>query len=69
MIMKSMYSLTNKLTLIGWQTLDIYQNLNITYLNSIIKNQNIDKGYLNSRKKLNQIDIFSFLNIFIPLDK
>ena len=29
--------------LIGWQTLDIYQNLNITYLNSIIKNQNIDK--------------------------
>ena len=25
--------------LIGWQTLDIYQNLNITYINSIIKNQ------------------------------
>jgi len=29
--------------LIGWQTLDIYQNLSITYLNSIIKNQKIDK--------------------------
>ena len=28
--------------LIGWQTLDIYQNLSITYLNSIIKNQNIN---------------------------
>ena len=25
--------------LIGWQTIDIYQNLNITYLSSIIKNQ------------------------------
>ncbi len=25
--------------LIGWQTLDIYQNLSITYLNSIIKNK------------------------------
>ncbi len=30
--------------LIGWQTLDIYQNLSITYLNSIIKNQNIKKN-------------------------
>ena len=30
--------------LIGWQTLDIYQNLNITYLFSIEKNQNIDKN-------------------------
>ena len=30
--------------LIGWQTLDIYQNLNITYLNSIIKNQEIKKN-------------------------
>ena len=27
--------------LIGWQTLDIYQNLSITYLNSIIKNQKL----------------------------
>tara|TARA_X000001036_G_scaffold393871_1_gene393788 strand:- start:557 stop:1105 length:549 start_codon:yes stop_codon:yes gene_type:complete len=30
--------------LVGWQTLDIYQNLSITYLSSIIKNQNIDKN-------------------------
>ena len=30
--------------LIGWQTLDIYQNLSITYLNSIIKNQKIKKS-------------------------
>ena len=27
------------LNLIGWQTLDIYQNLNITYLTSVKKNQ------------------------------
>ena len=30
--------------LVGWQTLDIYQNLNITFLSSIIKNQNIKKN-------------------------
>ena len=30
--------------LIGWQTLDIYQNLTITYLSSIRKNQNLDKN-------------------------
>ena len=30
--------------LIGWQTLDVYQNLSITYLNSIIKNQKIKKN-------------------------
>ena len=30
--------------LIGWQTLDIYQNLSITYLNSIIKNTAIKKN-------------------------
>ena len=29
--------------LIGWQTLDIYQNLSITYLNSIRKNRKIEK--------------------------
>ena len=29
--------------LIGWQTKDIYQNLNITLLSSIKKNQNINK--------------------------
>ena len=30
--------------LIGWQTKDIYQNLSITFLNSIIKNQKLKKG-------------------------
>ena len=29
--------------LIGWQTLDIYQNMSITYLNSIVKNKKINK--------------------------
>ena len=28
--------------LVGWQTLDIYQNLSITYLSSLIKNQNLN---------------------------
>ena len=31
--------------LIGWQTLDIYQNLSITFLSSIFKNQKIDKSF------------------------
>ena len=30
--------------LIGWQTLDIYQNLSITYINSIIKNKELKKN-------------------------
>ena len=30
--------------LIGWQTLDIYQNLSITYLTSVLKNQVLAKG-------------------------
>ncbi len=30
--------------IIGWQTLDIYQNLNITYLHSIRINQSINKN-------------------------
>ncbi len=30
--------------LIGWQTVDIYQNLSITYLNSIKKNQKFKKN-------------------------
>ena len=31
--------------LIGWQTLDVYQNLSITYLNSIIKNKKLKKDF------------------------
>ena len=34
----------NTYNLIGWQTLDMYQNLSITYLSSIVKNQKIKKG-------------------------
>ena len=34
----------NTHNLIGWQTLDIYQNLSITYLFSIIKNQKLKKN-------------------------
>jgi outer membrane lipoprotein-sorting protein len=30
--------------LIGWQTKDIYQNVNITYLSSIQINQKVDKS-------------------------
>jgi|TARA_B100000902_G_scaffold108452_1_gene110188 outer membrane lipoprotein-sorting protein len=30
--------------LIGWQTLDVYQNLNITYLSSLKKNQELKKN-------------------------
>ena len=33
----------NTYNLIGWQTLDIYQNLSITYLSSINKNNDLDK--------------------------
>ena len=33
--------------LIGWQTLDIYQNLSITFLSSITKNQVLDKNLFN----------------------
>ena len=32
------------LNLIGWQTLDIYQNINITYLTSLKKNQILEKN-------------------------
>ena len=34
----------NNYNLIGWQTTDIYQNLSITYINSIKKNQNFKKN-------------------------
>jgi outer membrane lipoprotein-sorting protein len=29
--------------LVGWQTLDIYQNLNMTFISNLKKNQNIDE--------------------------
>ena len=34
----------NNFNLIGWQTLDIYQNLNITYLSSLKKNKILKKN-------------------------
>ena len=34
----------NNLNLVGWQTLDIYQNLNITYLHSLKVNQKLKQN-------------------------
>ena len=31
-------------SLVGWQTLDIYQSLSITFLSNTIANQNLDKS-------------------------
>ena len=31
------------LNLIGWQTLDVYQNLNVTFISNLKKNQNINQ--------------------------
>ncbi len=39
------------LNLIGWQTLDIYQNLSITYINSIIRNRKLEKNLFKLPKK------------------
>ena len=44
---------SNNYNLIGWQTLDIYQNLSITYLNSIIINQNINENLFNLPERTN----------------
>ena len=43
----SIYFDKNTYNLIGWQTLDIYQNLSITFLSSIVKNQKIDENLFN----------------------
>jgi outer membrane lipoprotein-sorting protein len=37
--------------LIGWQVLDIYQNLSITYLYSVLKNQKLDNNLFNLPKQ------------------
>ena len=34
----------DNLNLIGWQTVDIYQNLSITFLSSVIKNQQLNNN-------------------------
>ena len=37
--------------LIGWQTIDIYQNLSITFLSSIMKNQKLKNNLFNLPKR------------------
>ena len=37
----------NNFSLLGWQTLDIYQNLSITYLSSISVNKNLKRNLFN----------------------
>ena len=50
--------------LIGWQTLDIYQNLSITFLSSITKNQVLDKNLFNLPKQnLSNCNCFFFKNL------
>ena len=52
--------------LIGWQTLDIYQNLNITFINSLKKKSIIKKKYFySSFHKLN-FDSFIFIYFHAP---
>ena len=41
----------NTFNFIGWQTVDIYQNLSITYLNSIIKNKKLKKDLFTLPKR------------------
>jgi len=40
----------NNYNLIGWQTTDIYQNLSITFLSSVNRNQKINKNLFNLPK-------------------
>ena len=47
----NLYFDKNNYNLIGWQTTDIYQNLSITYLSNIIKNQNLKKNIFNLPKQ------------------
>ena len=37
----------NNFNLIGWQTLDIYQNLSITYISSVSVNKNLKRNLFN----------------------
>ena len=34
----------NNYDLVGWQSIDIYQNLSITFISSLVKNIEIDKN-------------------------
>ena len=45
MITKSMFFFDDlTFNLIGWQTKDVYQNLTITFISSIKRNEIFDKG-------------------------
>ena len=44
--------------LIGWQTIDIYQNLSITYLSNINKNQKLNNDLFKTTSQINQIKSF-----------
>ena len=41
----------NTHNLIGWQTVDIYQNISITYLSSIIRNQKLKENFFRIPKQ------------------
>ena len=41
----------NTYDLIGWQTVDIYQNLSITFLSSIVKNLKLDNNLFSLPKQ------------------
>ena len=41
----------NTYNLIGWQTVDVYQNLNITFLSSVLKNQKLNNKLFNLPKQ------------------
>ena len=48
MIMKLTFFFNKQnFNLVGWQTLDIYQNLNMTFISNLKKNQKIDKKIFN----------------------
>ena len=52
--------------LIGWQTIDLYQNLNITYLSNINKNLKLKKIYLNYQSLINLYCYIFFFKNFHP---
>ena len=59
----------NTFNFIGWQTVDIYQNLSITYLNSIIKNKKLKKDIKRSLDMSENEKYISFLNKYFIFKK
>ena len=58
----------NSNDLVGWQTEDLYQNLAVTYIYNLKKNNKIDKKIFRLPWFYKLILISSDLNIFIPLE-